>query len=78
MPPRNESMIHAAPPRPIPSTPLFHAIHAELVERDQWVLWDYQWKPPTKSSAGKWTKVLKRANGDNASTTDRKTWISAA
>ena len=58
--------------RPAAPTPNFAAIPSELTQRNQWVLWCYELKD------GRWTKVLKRTSGHNASSTNPDTWTTFA
>lgn len=54
--------------RPTPLTPIFDNTPSILTAQPHWVLWKYELKD------GKWTKVPKRTNGSNASTTNPATW----
>ena len=58
--------------RPEAPAPAFAAIPVELVQLDQWVLWRYELRKD------KWTKVPKRTNGLNASSTDSGSWATLA
>jgi hypothetical protein len=58
--------------KPIPAPPNFLAIHRELTECQQWVMWNYE-KPDDR-----WTKVPYRPNSSKASTTNPATWSSFA
>lgn len=61
------------PPRP-PLPPVDPSTEAlrELVARDRWVNWRYEW------AKDKWTKVPYQPDGRRASTTDPRTWSSYA
>jgi hypothetical protein len=64
----------ARPPRPVADAPRFDKMPSELVERVQWVMWRYEWKP----QISKWTKVPYQLDGRRASHSDPKTWCSFA
>lgn len=59
--------------RPVAPAPNFTTIPVELMQLNQWVLWCYE-----LTEKGKWTKVLKRTSGSNASSTDPQTWATFA
>jgi putative DNA primase/helicase len=50
-------------------------IPAELKQRNQWVLWSYEWR---RDKGGKcsWTKVPKQPSGKNAKADKPNTWSS--
>src|SRR5262249_11262241 len=65
------------PPKPEALEVLADGIPDTLKDRPQWVVWRYEWKPPTGRAAGKWDKPPRQARtGNLASTTDPKTWCS--
>jgi putative DNA primase/helicase len=56
--------------RPVPLVPRFDAFPSILTTQAHWVLWSYSLRD------GKWTKVPKKPDGRNASTTNAASWCS--
>src|SRR5262245_23672956 len=62
-------------PKPSPCPVHPESIPDELKARDQWVVWRWEWKPPTANAAGKWDKPpFDAKTGRHARSNDPSTW----